>query len=174
MKRYIFVLFLILFTLTSCGYKAVDFSERKESGKLKDVYCLEKISISSPEAKLTDTLYRYLSSSIISAGYRLECSKDTTRYLRVYVGSVNTYPIGYSQSLRASVYNVVINVNVKVENRKREILLNKNISETTQFFGTGLRADIERRYAMEKIGRLLALRIFSMISNIHKIEKNGS
>ncbi len=165
-----FFLVLLLVFMSNCGYKAVDFSERKATGKLDKVFCLERIKVSSPEAKLTDTLYRYISSAIISSGYKLECSKNTNRYIKLYVNSINTYPIGYSSSLRASVYKVVINTNLRVENRKREILLNKNILETTQFFGSGLRADIEKRYAMEEIGQLLGLRIFSIITNIENIE----
>ena len=161
---------IILVFLSNCGYKAVDFTERKKTGKLDKVFCLEKANIASPEAKLTDTLYRHLSSAIVSSGYRLECSKNTNRYVKVYVNSISTSPVGYSPSLRASVYNVVINTNLRVENKKREILINKNISETTQFFGSGLRADIERRYAMEEIGRLLTVRIFSIITNIEKME----
>ena len=173
MKNFKILLILPILTilLSNCGYKAVDFTERKKTGKLDKVFCLEKVNIATPEAKLTDTLYRHLSSAIVSSGYRLECSKNTNRYVKVYVNSVSTSSVGYSPSLRASVYNVVINTNLRVENKKREILVNKNISETTQFFGSGLRADIERRYAMEEVGRLLTVRIFSIITNIEKMEK---
>ncbi len=161
----IYTLFILSFFLSSCGYRAIDFTEKKRMGKLNKVYCIKSVDIYRPEEQFTDILYKKVSQAIISSGYKISCNpKKANRYIFIKVNSVNITPIGYSPSLRASVYNLSISLNFRVENKKREILINKNISEITEYAGSGLSAELGKRYAVENLGKFIETRIFSILS----------
>jgi hypothetical protein len=89
----------------------------------------------------------------------------------VNISRISVRSIGYSEAQRASVYRVVANMTIRIEDKKREVLLNKKISETTQYAGLGVAADIQRRYAIEEIARLFELRVFALLTEAKKYEK---
>ncbi|MDQ7056795.1 MAG: hypothetical protein Q9M89_10280 [Persephonella sp.] len=101
---------------------------------------------------------------LYSAGGRLECSGRTTRFIVVNINSLRISPIGYSPAQRASIYKVSVDLDFIVENRKNETVLKKNIKEMAQYTGVGLTGDVERRYAIEEIGRVVNIRIFSILT----------
>ncbi|WP_457624092.1 hypothetical protein [Persephonella sp.] len=150
------VLLLISF---SCGYKSVNYS--KKGG---EVYCIKKIYFPRAEATALDVFTRAISDAVISSGNDLECSGRTTRFIEVRVKSLVIRPIGYSPAQRASIYKVSVDLKFTIENRKNEPLLQKDIKEMAQYTGTGLTGDVERRYAIEEIGRLVNVRIFSILT----------
>ncbi|WP_457644033.1 hypothetical protein [Persephonella sp.] len=162
--RWLFV-FLVIF-ITSCGYRAADFTEKKAEGKLQDIFCVRSIDINTPEATAVDTFYRYVSQAVLSAGYRLECSKWTDRYVYLTVKKLDVKPIGYSISQRAYIYKVSGIILFRVEDKEKNIILSREIWETVQYIGSGLRADIERRYAIEELARLIEARIFSILTEL--------
>jgi len=153
-------LLLLLFFLFSCGYKPVNFEKQKLN------VCIEKINISSPEPLVLDVLNRKLRDVIISQGKDLNCSYKKNVVVYITLDNISFYPIGYSQSQRASVYKISMRLNLKVDDKEGGNILNKNITETTQYIGAGLRADIEKRYAIEQLGDLMQVRIFSLLSQI--------
>ncbi|WP_457641051.1 hypothetical protein [Persephonella sp.] len=159
------ILFLLSFIL-SCGYRATDFTEKKIEGKLKDIFCVRGIDLDTPEATAIDIFYRYVSQAVLSAGYRLECSKWTDKYLYVTIKNLYVKPIGYSISQRAYIYKVSGDIELKVENRENNVILSREIWETVQYVGSGLRADIERRYAIEELAKLVEARIFSILTEL--------
>lgn len=57
-----------------------------------------------------------------------------------------------------------MNINVKLEDLKGNILKDKTIREKTQYVGTGLRSDFEKRYAFEELGKLIKVRVLSILS----------
>jgi len=150
---------ILLFLSFSCGYKSVDYNK-----KTREVYCVKKIYFPRAEATALDVFTRAISDAVISSGNDLECSGRTTRFIEVSVKSLYIRPIGYSQAQRASIYKVSVDLEFTIENRKNEPLLQKIIKETTQYTGTGLTGDVERRYAIEEIGRLVNVRIFSILT----------
>ncbi len=158
--------------LASCGYRAVDFTERKEEGKLNEVFCIKEFNTPLGEPTAHDIFYRYISNAIISAGYKIECSEKTNKYMYINIPRISVGSIGYSPNQRASIYRISANMNIRIENKKREILLNKNISETTQYAGVGVSGELQRRYAIEEIARLFELRVFSLLTEENKYE-NG-
>ncbi len=158
MVRLLFVLIFMVFY--SCGYKPAHKTEIK-----KEVYCIKSIKFPRAEATALDVFSRSISDAIISSGNTLECSGKTTRFVKVYVKSLNIRPIGYSAAQRASIYKVTVNLDFTVENRKNEVVFKKSISEMAQYTGTGLTGDVERRYAIEEVGRLVSLRIFSILTD---------
>ena len=140
---------------------------------MNKVYCIKSVDINQPEEQLTDILYKKVSQAIISSGYKINCNpKKANRYIYLKVNGVSISSIGYTPSLRASVYNISISLNFRVENKKREILINKNISEITEYAGSGLSADLEKRYAMEKLGEFIETRIFSILSQEEEFYTN--
>ncbi|WP_457626113.1 hypothetical protein [Persephonella sp.] len=154
------ILFVFLFFLAGCGYKSVEYSQKKA-----EVYCIKSIKFPRAEATALDVFYRAVSDAVASSGNILECSGKTTRFIFVRVRSLNISPIGYSPAQRASIYKVTVDLDFIVENRKNEPVLKKNIKEMTQYTGTGLSGDVERRYAIEEIGRLVNIRIFSILTD---------
>jgi len=154
------LIFVLIFIVYGCGYKPAD-----KTGIKKEVYCIKSIKFPRAEATALDIFTRSVSDAIISSGNTLECSGKTTRFVKVYVRSLNISPIGYSAAQRASIYKVTVNLDFIVENRKNEVVFRKSISEMTQYTGTGLSGDVERRYAIEEIGRLVSLRIFSILTD---------
>ena len=163
------ILYLIIFaTVFGCGYRAVDFSERKEKNELNEVFCIKEFNVPLGEPTAYDVFYRYISNAIISAGYKIGCSKKTTKHMYINIRSISVHPIGYSQTQRASIYRISVRMNIRVENKKREILMNKTIFETTQYSGLGLTAEIQRRYAIEEIAKILEVRVFNLLTHKDK------
>lgn len=158
--RLFLIALLILFLYAGCSYKPVNLEKKELS------VCIEKVEINSPEPILLDVLNRYITDTVVARGYKLDCSVKRNADIYINVKSFNFYPIGYSPSQRERVYKVSIAVNVKLENKEGMEILNKDIVETTQYIGAGLRANIERRYAIEELIRLLQLRIFSLLTEI--------
>ncbi|WP_457634871.1 hypothetical protein [Persephonella sp.] len=158
MVKLVFVLIFLIFS--GCGYKPAYKTEGK-----KEVYCIKSIKFPRAEATALDVFSRSVSDAVISSGNTLECSGKTTRFIKVYVKSLSISPIGYSAAQRASIYRVTVYLDFIVENRKNEIVFKKSISEMAQYTGTGLTGDVERRYAVEEVGRLVSLRIFSILTD---------
>jgi len=154
-----FFILLVLLTVSGCGYKAVDYSN-----KPREVFCIKRIKFPKAEATALDVFSRYIADAVISSGNSLECSGRTTKFITVNVSSLKIVPVGYSPAQRARVYKVMVNLNFVIENRKNEPVLIKNIKEMSQYTGTGLTGDVERRYAIEEIGRLVGVRIFSILT----------
>ena len=152
-------LVVITVFLISCGYKSIDYGSIK-----KEYYCIKRIHFPKAEATALDTITREVSDALISAGGKLECSGRTTRFVIVNIKSLRISPIGYSPAQRASIYKVSIDLDFILENRKNETVLKKNIREIAQYTGVGLTGDVERRYAVEEIGRLVNIRIFSILT----------
>lgn len=154
-------LLLIFFLMViSCGYKAVNFKHKKLN------VCIEKVNIYAPEAVVLDTLNQKITDSIISQGKKLDCSYRKDIILNIYLKSISFYSIGYSSAQRANVYKISMTINLKIENKEGKNILDKDITETTQYVGAGLRADIEKRYAIENLANLLQIRIYSLLSEI--------
>ncbi|SNZ10099.1 hypothetical protein SAMN06265182_1731 [Persephonella hydrogeniphila] len=153
------ILLIFIVLLSGCGYKSVDYRNKKV-----EIYCIKSIKFPRAEATALDVFYRAVSDAIISSGNTVECSGKTTRYIFVQVKSLNISPIGYSPAQRASIYKVTVDLDFIIQNRKNEELLRKNIKEMAQYTGTGLSGDVERRYAVEEIGRLVNIRIFSILT----------
>ncbi|ACO04240.1 MAG TPA: hypothetical protein DEP48_02790 [Persephonella sp.] len=152
--------------VSSCGYRATDFTEKKAEGKLQDIFCVRSVDINTPEATAVDIFYRYVSQAVLSAGYRLECSKWTDRYVYLTVKRLDVKPIGYSISQRAYIYKVSGIMELTVEDKEKNVILSREIWETVQYIGSGLSADIERRYAIEELARLVEARIFSILTEL--------
>ncbi len=175
MKR--LVLLAVFLMLSSCGYvaqKAKDTNKiqktsvetSKKEKEYKHIYCIKDIKINNPIETALDTITHYTSRAILTSGNKMECSSETDRYISLDIKSLYVYSIGYSLSQRASIYKVNINMDLIVENRRNEIILKKNIHETTQYVGSGLRADIERRYALEELAKLVEVRIYSILTGL--------
>ncbi len=155
------LLVLILAFFASCGYKPVSYDTQK-----KEVYCIKRIHFPRAEATALDVFTRAVSDAVISSGNILECSGRTTRFIIVNVKSLRIRPIGYSRAQRASIYKVTVDLDFIIQNRKNEETFRKNIKEIAQYTGVGLRGDVERRYAIEEIGRLVSVRIYSILSKL--------
>ena len=164
-----FFLFLVLaFFLNSCvsvnqHIPKENYKENKKHNIIKHVYCVKSININKPMETALDTFTRHLNRAILSSGNSLECSNKTDRYISLNINSLYIYSIGYSISQRASIYKVNVNMDVIIENRKNEPIFKKNISELTQYVGAGLRADIERRYALEELAKLVEIRLYNIL-----------
>jgi len=154
-----FILTLVIF-LVGCGYKPVNFDKNKLN------ICVEKVFINSPEPTVLDILNRDVRDAVLAHGEHLDCSYKKNVILNLSLKSISFYPIGYSESQRANVYKIYMNLNLKIKDKEGNTLLNKDIVETTQYVGAGLRADIERRYAIENLGKLIQVRIFSLLNEL--------
>ena len=159
MIRILFVLLTVFFV--SCGYKPVSYDTQK-----KEVYCIKRIHFPRAEATALDVFTRAVSDAVISSGNILECSGRTTRFIIVNIKSLNISPIGYSRAQRASIYKVSVDLDFIIQNRKNEDIFKKDIKEMTQYTGAGLTGDVERRYAIEEIGKLVNIRIYSILSKL--------
>ena len=146
---------LVLATTFSCGYKTATLNH-------SDI-CIKHVDIDYPEPTLVDTLNRVVADALIQSGKKLNCSLKKQYDVFIKVKSFGFYPIGYSPSQRASVYKVYIKLTLEIRNKEGVSFLKKDIYETTQYFGSGLKADIERRYALEEIGRLIKVRIYNIL-----------
>ena len=153
------ILAFLLF-ITSCGYKRVNFDDKN----LK--VCVDDIVINSPQPTLLDTLNRYILDSIIASKNKLDCSYKKNLDIKINVLSFSFYPIGYSQAQRANVYKVSIKIKLEIFDKEGKLLKQQEITETTQYFGAGLRADIEKRYAVEELAKLLQIRIFDILMRL--------
>ncbi len=153
-----FVLIAAIFL--GCGYKPVNFEKQKLN------VCIEKVSINSPEPLVLDIFNRKIRDVIISQEKKLDCSYKRNIVMYITLKSLSFYPIGYSRSQRANVYKITMSLNLKVDDKEGSTILNKDITETTQYIGAGLRADIEKRYAVQQLGDLIQIRIFSLLSQI--------
>ena len=156
--RVLILIFILL--ISSCGYKTVDFD------KTHSKICVKKVNINSPEPVLLDSLNQSIRDALIAKGYQLDCSYKKNYNMYVNVKSISFYPIGYSQAQRANVYKANITVNIKLETKEGNAVLNKDITETTQYIGAGLRTDIERRYAVKELANLIQIRIFSLLLDL--------
>jgi len=167
-KKYILFVFLsaVLFSCipakkTSTLQKTPVKTEEKN---YRHIYCIKEIKMQRPMETALDVLTRYITKAVLTSGNILQCSSKTDRYISLDIKSLYIYSIGYSISQRASIYKVNINMDVIIENRKNQPILKENVKETTQYVGAGLRADIERRYALEELAKLIEVRIFTILS----------
>ncbi len=169
MVRFLFYI-LVLISLFSCQpVNSFIQKEKKEYSKkvtYKHTYCIKEIKMEKPLETAIDLFTRYISKAILSSGNALGCSSKTDRYISLYVKSLYIYSIGYSLSQRATIYKVNVNMDVSIENRKNEPILKRNITELTQYVGSGLRADTERRYALEELAKLIEMRIYSLLLEV--------
>ena len=153
---FFWMVFISLFFI-SCTLKK-DITE-----KTGHIYCIKKINIPSSEATALDIFTKYISDAVLMAGNRLECSHRTRRFLTVNIEKISFDDLGYSSAQRATIYKMDVKLFLKVENINGDTILSKTIKETTQYVGTGLRADFERRYALEDLARLVEIRIYSLL-----------
>lgn len=160
MKK-ILTVFAVLI-LSSCGLKSYHGYKPSEP---KNV-CFKDFQINTPEPTLKDILYKNISDAVLQSGNKLECGEKVDYNLYAYLSDIRFYSIGYSPSQRANVYAVEIKLSVKVEDTKGNISTEKTIKEKTQYVGTGLRSDFEKRYAYEELGNLVKVRIFSILSEL--------
>ncbi len=151
------LLLIISIFLSGCTLK------RSPTVKTGHIYCIKKIEIPKSEATALDIFNRYISDAVLMAGNRIECSERTRRFLSVTIKKISFDEIGYSSAQRATIYKMFISLYINVENVNGENILSKNIKETTQYVGTGLRADFERRYALEDLAKLIEIRIYSLL-----------
>ncbi|ACN98783.1 putative lipoprotein [Sulfurihydrogenibium azorense Az-Fu1] len=151
---------LLTFVLAGCTVKDYNTYKPKE----KKVICFKDLVVNTPEPTLKDILYKNISDGVLQSGNKLECGEKTNYNLYITLNSVRFYTIGYSPSQRANVYAVEMNINVKLEDLKGNILKDKTIREKTQYVGTGLRSDFEKRYAFEELGKLIKVRVLSILS----------
>ncbi|NPA51835.1 MAG: hypothetical protein GXO22_02970 [Aquificae bacterium] len=127
------------------------------------IYCVKELKIPTAEATALDVFNKFISDAILMAGNRIECSDRTTRFIAIDIKKISFHEIGYSSAQRATIYKMNIRLHLKVENINGDTILSKMIRETTQYVGTGLRADFEKRYALEDLARLLEIRIYSLL-----------
>ncbi|HIE59407.1 MAG TPA: hypothetical protein EYP82_05670 [Hydrogenothermaceae bacterium] len=153
------ILAIFLFFI-SCGYKKVDFNQKN----LK--ICVDDIIINFSQPTFLDTLNRYILDSIIATKNKLDCSYKKNIDMKITVLNFSFYPVGYSRAQRANVYKVKIRLKVEIFNKEGNLIKQEEIIETTQYFGTGLRADIEKRYAVEELAKLLQIRIFDILMRL--------
>ena len=151
---------LMILALLGCGYKPINFEEQKLN------VCIERVNINSPEPLVLDVLNQKIRDVVIAQGKKLDCSYKKNIVMYITLKSLSFYPIGYSASQRANVYKISMDLNIKIDNKEGGNILNKNITETTQYIGAGLRSDIEKRYAVQQLGDLIQIRIFSLLSQI--------
>ncbi len=160
------ILFVLPIIFISCGYKPIYYGE-----KAGEIYCIKSIKISTSEATALDVLTRNISEAVLSSKNRLECSEKTERYIIADIKSIKFEPIGFSQAQRANIFKMKIDMNFTIENKEGKPILKTKIKETTQYVGAGLRADFERRYALEELAHLVRLRVFSLLSNEEEWQK---
>jgi hypothetical protein len=160
MKK-VLVIFVALL-LGSCTAK--QYKEYKPSQQ-KNV-CFKDFYINTPEPTIRDIMYKSISDAVLQSGNKLECGENTSYNLYAYLNNVRFYSIGYSPSQRANVYAVEISLSIKVEDIKGNILIDRVIREKTQYVGTGLLADFEKRYAFEELGNFVKVRVFSILSEL--------
>jgi len=158
MVKRILLFFVLSIVIVSCGYKPIKFDKKEPK-----VYCIKKIDISTAEATAYDVLAKKISDAIISSNNILECSKNTERFIYIKVNSIKFEPIGFSSAQRATIYKMSIDLDFKVEDDNGKTIFTKEIKETTQYVGAGLRADFERRYAFENLAELIRIRIFTLL-----------
>ncbi len=165
MLKYIkFFIPAVVFSLIACVPPKKSLQKQEEKSlKGKHVYCVKAININKPMETALDTFTRHLNRAILSSGNSLECSNRTDRYISLDIKSLYIYSIGYSLSQRASIYKVNVNMDVIIENRRNEPIFKKKITELTQYVGAGLRADIERRYALEELAKLVEIRLYNIL-----------
>ena len=141
----------------SCGIK------KETTQKTGHIYCIKEIKIPSAEATALDVFNKFVSDAILMAGNRIECSTRTTRFLSINIRKISFDEIGYSSAQRATIYKMNIKLDLEIENINGDTILSKTIKETTQYVGTGLRADFEKRYALEDLASLVEVRIYSLL-----------
>ncbi len=155
--RVLVLLFLVAFFIVGCTLK------KRPTEKVGHIYCIKNIDIPKSEATALDIFNRYISDAVLMAGNRIECSERTRRFLSVKIKKISFDELGYSSAQRATIYKIFINLSIDVENINGDNILSKNIRETIQYVGTGLRADFERRYALEELAKLIEIRIYSLL-----------
>ena len=166
MNKIKFFLLVIPVFLVSCGYKPVYYGKKNT-----EIYCIKSVNISTSEATALDVLTRNISEAVLSSKNKLECSEKTEKYIVADVKSIKFEPIGYSQAQRANIFKMKIDMDFAVENKEGKTIFKTKIKETTQYVGAGLRADFERRYALEELAHLVRLRVFSLLSSEESWQK---
>ncbi len=156
-----FILAFMIFLTFSCSVK--DYKQIKS--KENYIVCIKEINFNFPEPVLRDIITRQVSDAILSSGNSIECSDKTQYFVYVDINNLNFYAIGYSPSQRANIYVAEINLNFKMEDKRKDVIINKNIIEKTQYVGTGIRSDFEKRYAFEELGDLIKTRIMSILES---------
>lgn len=159
--RKILILFISLF-LIGCSMKEYKSYRQSQPQNI----CFKELYVNTPEPTIKDILYKNISDAVLESGNKLECGKDETYNIYASLNDIKFYAIGYSPSQRANVYTVEINLSIKLEDRKGNLILDRVIREKTQYVGTGLRSDFEKRYAFEELGNLVKVRVFSIISEL--------
>ncbi|GAB6072955.1 hypothetical protein JCM14244_13320 [Venenivibrio stagnispumantis] len=150
-------LIILIFIISSCtGYKTANLNE-------KHIYCIKEVNINIPEPTLKDTATKYISDAVIESNNILECSEKTDRYINININSLNIYSVGYSPSQRANIYNAYISLSFILTDKSGNNILNKEIKEITEYTGTGLLSERERRYAIEEIFKLIKIRVISLL-----------
>lgn len=131
----------------------------------KTVYCIKEFNYDSPEPVLKDLLYQALTDAILSSGAIIECSDETQYFVNFSVTGIGFYPVGYSATLRANVYVAQINSFLSLKGKDGKEIYSHNITEKTQYVGTGMRADFEKRYAFVELADLIKVRIYSILTS---------
>lgn len=159
MKR--LILLILFFSLFSCSTKDYYVTVNGKG----EIYCIKEFYYDNPEPVLRDLLYRALLDSIHSAGGKVECSERSNYYLEFRVNSVSFFPVGYSPSLRASVFVAQLNSSLSVSDRDGKKRISNDIVEKVQYVGSGMRADFEKRYAFVDLAEVVKIRIYSILTS---------
>ncbi|MCX7760037.1 MAG: hypothetical protein N2Z81_02520 [Hydrogenothermaceae bacterium] len=130
----------------------------------KTVYCVKEFNYDSPEPVLKDLLYQALTDAVLSSGAVIECSDKTQYFVYFSVTGIGFYPVGYSATLRANVYVAQINSFFSLRDKEGKEIYSHSITEKTQYVGTGMRADFEKRYAFVELVDLIKVRIYSILT----------
>ncbi|MEZ0323857.1 MAG: hypothetical protein ABWJ98_06095 [Hydrogenothermaceae bacterium] len=157
MKK-ILTVFLSLITI-SCSINSYSIKPSNP----KTVYCIKEFDYDSPEPVLKDLLYQALTDAILSSGAVIDCSDKTQYFVYFSVTNIGFYPIGYSATLRANVYVAQINSFLSLKDRTGKDIYSHSIIEKTQYVGTGMRADFEKRYAFSELADLIKARVYSIL-----------
>ncbi len=157
MFNLVFVFGIGMILLSGCSVK------KETTEKTGHIYCIKELKLPSAEATALDVFNKFISDAILMAGNRIECSNRTTRFLSIDIKKISFDEIGYSSAQRATIYKMNIKLHIEVENINGDTILSKTIKETTQYVGTGLRADFEKRYALEDLANLVEIRLYSLL-----------
>lgn len=155
------LLFILSLVLSSCSPKGYSLN----SAGVEAFYCIKEFYFENPEPALNDLLYKALVDGVISANGKLECSERSDYYLEYRIGGVSFYSIGYSPSLRASVFVAQLNSNLRVVDREGKVRVSGDIVEKIQYVGSGMRADFEKRYAFVDLAEVVKIRIYSLLTS---------
>jgi outer membrane lipopolysaccharide assembly protein LptE/RlpB len=117
------LIFLTLFTLSSCGYSAI-YGERGESEKL------EKIFVTSNFKNLKLAQKQVL--QIISNNFSKE-KTGSEYFLEINNISESENPVNLNNDGLISEYSYSLNISAKITDKNKKIILNKAFSENTNY-----------------------------------------